>query len=153
MENCDFIISQISPIFQVSYSFLSEKFHFYFIYSDSFNWITSWSDLFCFLCLSLTSASLFLALLICAESSFWHQIQSHTFSTAFSDAFQLYQTSGTMKRIESALNQLGNYPEWQIDIGLQARQKAYKTQFTNIVLDCLLGMRRFFCLHFLFLTL
>jgi len=87
---------------------------------------------------------LILAILICAENSFWHQSQASPFVTTFSDAFHLYQTSGTMMRIESALNQLGKSPTEPVYYRRQKtpQQMEYDAQFTEIILAHLLGVCR-----------
>jgi len=97
---------------------------------------------------------LILAILICAENSFWHQSQASPFFTTFSDAFHLYQTSGTMMRIESALNQLGESPTESVYYWRQKthQQMEYDAQFTEIILAHLLGVFHFFYLDHIFLT-
>jgi len=51
-----------------------------------------------------------LALLVCAENSFWYQPADGSFFTAFKNAFKIYVDSGTKKLVETALNALGEYP-------------------------------------------
>jgi len=51
-----------------------------------------------------------LALLICAENSFWCQPEDGSFFTAFKNAFNIYVDSETKKLVETALNALGEYP-------------------------------------------
>ena len=51
-----------------------------------------------------------LALLVCAENSFWCQPEDGSFFTAFKIAFNIYVDSGTKKLVETALNALGEYP-------------------------------------------
>jgi len=51
-----------------------------------------------------------LALLVCAENSFWCQPEDGSFFTAFKNAFNIYVDSGTKKLVETALNALGEYP-------------------------------------------
>jgi len=51
-----------------------------------------------------------LALLVCAENSFWCQPEDGSFFTAFKDAFNIYVNSETKKLVETALNALGEYP-------------------------------------------
>jgi len=51
-----------------------------------------------------------LALLVCAENSFWCQPEDGSFFTAFKNAFKIYVDSGTKKLVETALNALGEYP-------------------------------------------
>jgi len=95
---------------------------------------------------------LILAILICTENSFWHQSQASPFSTTFSDAFHLYQTSGTMMRIESALNQLDKYPSEYFWGYKEHQLMEYDAQFTKIILAHLLGVCHFFYLHHILLT-
>ena len=120
------------------------------ILPDSFNWIDSWFD-FSYSSCFIWFYYLFLALLICAENSFWNQSNAYQFSTTFSDAFQLYKTSGTRTRIESALNQLENHSEESI-ANTRAQKRLQTAQYTRIILAHLLSVLNFFYLHFISLT-
>jgi len=51
-----------------------------------------------------------LALLVCAENSFWCQPEDGSFFTAFKNAFNIYMNSEIKKQVETALNALGEYP-------------------------------------------
>ena len=95
-----------------------------------------------------------LALHICAENSFWHK--NSLFLDAFSDALQLYDSSGTRKRVESRLNQLGSYPQdtkgkhlvlqYFQSKSQDVRQEKYKAALTDLVLAHCLGISTFFYL-------
>jgi len=97
-----------------------------------------------------------LALLICAENSFWHKNSS--FLNAFSDALQLYESSGTRERVETRLNQLGSYPQ---DIkgklpvlqyfqskSQDVKQEEYKTALVDLILAHYLGISNILLLSF-----
>jgi len=104
-----------------------------------------------------------LALLICAENSFWHK--NFPFLDAFSDALQLYESSGTRKRVEARLNQLGSYPQDTKDKhsvlqyfqskNQDVRQEEYKTALIDLILAHCLGILNillFIFLHLISLT-
>ena len=97
-----------------------------------------------------------LALLICAENSFWRKNSS--FLDAFSDALQLYESSGTRERVETRLNQLGSYPQ---DIkgkhsvlqyfqskSQDVKQEEYKTALVDLILAHCLGISNILLLSF-----
>jgi len=100
-----------------------------------------------------------LALLICAENSFWHQ--NSPFLDAFSNALQLYESSGTRKRVEARLNQLGSYPQdtkgkrpvlqYFQSTSQDVRQEEYKTALIDLILAHCLGILNI--LLFIFLRL
>jgi len=97
-----------------------------------------------------------LALLICAENSFWHK--NSPFLDAFSDALQLYESSGTRKRVEARLNQLGSYPQDTKDKypvlqyfqskSQDIRQKEYETALIDLALAHCLGISNILLLPF-----
>ena len=51
-----------------------------------------------------------LAILVCMENSFWHQLESISFMASFQNAFQLYIKSGTRDNLETSIKELGDYP-------------------------------------------
>jgi len=73
---------------------------------------------------------------------------------AFSDALQLYQSSGTRKRVENSFNQLGIYPEDRASVlwyfqpqNQNVRQEKYKTALVDLILAHRLGISTlFYCL-------
>ncbi|KDR81247.1 hypothetical protein GALMADRAFT_1124604 [Galerina marginata CBS 339.88] len=56
------------------------------------------------------SLSLFAAVLICLENSFWSLSNPVTFSNSFQKAFKLYTESGIREKLETSLKSLGDYP-------------------------------------------
>jgi len=104
-----------------------------------------------------------LALLICAENSFWHK--SSSFLDAFSDILQQYESSGTRKRVKARLNQLGSYPQdtkgkhrvlqcFQSK-NQEVRQEEYKTALIDLILAHpfgILNILLFIFLHLISLT-
>ena len=96
-----------------------------------------------------------LALVICAENSFW--AQKSTFLDAFSDALQLYQNSGTRKKVEAGLHQLGSYPQdtkgkhavlQYFSKSQDVREEAYKTALIDLILAHCLGISKISLLSF-----
>ena len=89
-----------------------------------------------------------LALLICAENSFWHK--NFPFLDAFSDALQLYKSSGTRERVETRLNQLGSslqdikgkhsVLQYFQSKNQDVRQEEYKTALIDLILALCLGI-------------
>ena len=128
-------------------------------------WSYYWFDISPFLPLHILIFLLLstLALLICAENSFWHK--NSPFLDAFSDALQLYESSGTRKRVEARLNQLGSYPQdtkgkrpvlqYFQSKNQDVRQEEYKTALIDLILGHCLGILNillFIFLHLISLT-
>ena len=123
-----------------------------------------WNDYWFDICFFLPSHILIflllstLALLICAENSFWHK--NSPFLDAFSDALQLYESSGTRQRVGARLNQLESYPQdikgKQILQYFQSkdqdvRQEEYKTALIDLILAHCLGKSNILMVSFFIL--
>jgi len=98
-----------------------------------------------------------IALLICAEDSFWHP--KSNFLDAFSDSLQFYQSSGTQKAAEDRLSQLGMHPEntkckasvlqYFQTKSQDIRQEEYKTALGDLILAHCLGISTLFYVFFI----
>ena len=82
-----------------------------------------------------------IAVLLCAENSFWHISKSSSFIDAFQQAFESYVKSGQEIKVEIAVKALGDWPDTTNE------QETYRSNLLRIILDHrLLRMFKYFSL-------
>jgi hypothetical protein len=79
----------------------------------------------------------FVAVLLCAENSFWHISKSSSFISAFQQAFKSYIEIGQEAKVKFAVEALGQWPN------IINEQKTYQFNLLKIILDYCLRMSKY----------
>ena len=88
--------------------------------------------------LFIFSFSQFVAILLCAENSFWHISKSSSFIDAFQQAFESYVKIGQETKVGIAVEALGHWP-----VTTSNEQETYQSKLLMIILDHHLRMFKY----------
>jgi len=83
---------------------------------------------------TLVSSLASLAILICVENSFWRGAKAGNFKPGFKEAWELYSRSGTKEKVETAIQALGGYPNGDLSLEMNNKQRAFKENLLQIIL-------------------